>query len=77
METYTNVLLVTANVGSLFENVSRAVRVKLKLHHTAMLPVDYTECCQADREIIRRKAEGGKFYLEWAPLLAYIFGNLA
>lgn len=42
METYTNVLLVTANVGSLFENVSRAVRVTLKLHYTAMLPEDYT-----------------------------------
>lgn len=42
METYTNVLLVTANVGSLFENVSRPVRVTLKLHHTAVLPGDYT-----------------------------------
>lgn len=43
MEMYTNVLLVTANVGSLFENVSSPLHhqgYKLKLHVGVTLPED-------------------------------------
>lgn len=42
MEMYTNVLLVTANVGSLFENVSSPDQqgLKLKLHLGVTLPED-------------------------------------
>uniref|UniRef100_A0A3Q3L6R2 inositol-polyphosphate 5-phosphatase n=1 Tax=Labrus bergylta TaxID=56723 RepID=A0A3Q3L6R2_9LABR len=36
METYTDVLLVTANVGSLFDNVSKLVGVTLKQLHTTI-----------------------------------------
>lgn len=42
METHTDVLLVTANVGSLFDNVSSLIiELKLKVHK-AGLPEDYT-----------------------------------
>lgn len=42
METYTDVLLVTANVGSLFDNVSSLLRFVLKPLQAVMLPEDYT-----------------------------------